>query len=167
MKHARQVGVDELLPDLVGHLVQRPGADDPGVGHQDVETAQAAYGFVDRVGKNRCGVAHVHRDRETSAANLLDLLGRAPKIVLGAQWVRQIHRPGRVGDDDICALGGQCQGMRAALPPRFQPQMKATLPFSAPMASDHNAPVAEKMPASRGSCERASTGVETNPADTG
>ena len=86
MKCARQIGVHQLVPDLVGHLFQGSGADDPGVGRHNVETAQPVYRFLNGCGR-RGGVAHIHRDRKAEAAQRLDLIGRVAKIILGAEQV--------------------------------------------------------------------------------
>jgi len=43
------------------------------------------------------------------------MLGRATKIILSAEWIRQIHRTGRVGNNDACTFGGERQCMRAPL----------------------------------------------------
>ena len=71
---AGQVGVHQLLPNLVADLLQRPGADDSGVGHHDVEAAQFVHGLLDgRVDLGR--VAHIEGDRQAAAAQLFDPLG--------------------------------------------------------------------------------------------
>jgi hypothetical protein len=117
IKCTSQIGVHQLVPDLVGHLFQGSGADDPGVGHQNVETSQS----VDRLlhGRtDRGGVAHIDGDRNADTAQRLDLLGRIAKIGLGAEWIRQTHhRTGCIGNDDVCTFSRQRQGMRAPLPP--------------------------------------------------
>jgi hypothetical protein len=106
MKCARQIGVNQLVPHLVGHLFQRSGADDPGVGHHNVETSQPVYRLLD--GRtHRGGVADIHRDRKANAAKRPDLLGRVAKIILGAERIRQIrHQTGCIDNDDACTFGG-------------------------------------------------------------
>lgn len=82
MEHARQVGVHELVPDLVGHVLQRSGAHDAGVRNHDVETSEAAHGFFD--GGAHCGgIPDVHRDRKTGGAELPDQFGRVTEVVFG------------------------------------------------------------------------------------
>lgn len=113
MEHARQIGVEQLLPRFVGHIVERPGADDAGVGYQNVETAQGTDGFLDCCCHRR-RVPDVHHDRKANAAKLFDVLGRTTEIVLGGQRITEVHRSGRIGDrDGRPPLTGQRQDMRA------------------------------------------------------
>ena len=115
MKDTGQVGVDQLLPNLVADLVQRPGADHTGVGHHDVEAAQVFDRLLDR-GTNLRRVAHVDRHRQAAPTQLFNELGRLAQVLLGAEGVGQAsHRSGRVGGDDVRAFGRQGQRMCAAL----------------------------------------------------
>ena len=62
LKDAGQVGVDHVVPLLDAHLLDRPVADDAGVVHEDVETAEPPDGFVDHPLEGR-RVANVGRQR--------------------------------------------------------------------------------------------------------
>lgn len=116
MKRAFQIGVHQLLPHLIADFIQRPGADDAGIGHRDVQAAQVVERLLHR-GANLVGVANVEGDRQAPPAQLFDSLGRVVQLLLGAKRIAQVrHRRGHIADDDVRPFGRQGQGVCTPLP---------------------------------------------------
>ena len=111
--HAGQVDVDDVAPSVRARLHRR----DTGVRDHDVQPAEFVEPGLQRV-LQRLLIANVGLLRNDSRAGVLDKLDREREIVGRRQGIG--HRRDLVADvdrDDVRAVGGQPDRLRAALTP--------------------------------------------------
>jgi hypothetical protein len=116
--HTGQVGVDHVLPALLGQLLGSADTADAGVGRDDVQPAQLGHPVVECL--LQCAVvADVGLAGDDPAVQRLDFLDGLGEVV----WCR--HREGHRGDlccqvdgDDVRALLGEPDRVAAALAAR-------------------------------------------------
>ena len=114
---AGEVDVDDGVPLLVGQLPEPAPAQHPGVGHHDVQPAEALQSVGDQPAQ--CGVVAdvdgggVHRD--TLGPDQPDRLGQ---IIGGGRLVGDArrHRPADIAEDQVGSVAGQPHRIGAALP---------------------------------------------------
>ncbi len=77
---AREVGVDDLVPRLLVHAQQQRVLGDPGVGHQDLDGAQASS-TVEKAVSTWAGSRHVagHREEVDRCRRVSDRLPAGPR----------------------------------------------------------------------------------------
>jgi hypothetical protein len=115
---AGQVGVDHVLPGGLAELVQRPEAEDPRVGGDDVQPPELGHTVVQRR-LHRSVVAHVGLDGHDPAVQRLDLLDRFRQVGRGRHRVRHAgDLIAEVDGDDVRSLLRQPDRVAAALAAR-------------------------------------------------